>query len=264
MINLVNSDIWRVMVPIDLEKMKSVQLMNRIDTKFIAHRNKLLPILNRAADMEYMVQYNNGAMNPYDTIYYDTEDMEMYLMHHNQRLNRQKIRLRTYKDSNVSFLEIKNKNNKGRTNKIRISISDANSNVLKNDSKAIKFIKSNTKYSLNELFPTLKTYFHRITLVNKNKTERITVDVNLQFYNYVSGKSNTLKDIIIIELKQDGRYVSQMREILMELGVKPFKISKYGIGTALTNPYVKSNRFHPKIHLINKLINKTINHEQLS
>ena len=38
-----------------------------------------------------------------------------FLDHHNRRVNRNKIRFREYVGSNLTFLEVKTKNNKGKT-----------------------------------------------------------------------------------------------------------------------------------------------------
>ena len=100
---------------IELSGMKEIQLMNRIDTKFIATCEQLNSILKLAQE-SYRIQIVNAErISSYDTLYFDTEDCDMYKQHHNRRLKRQKIRTRTYVQSNITFLEIKNKNNKGRT-----------------------------------------------------------------------------------------------------------------------------------------------------
>lgn len=251
--NNLEAVIWDKMPHISLDEMKSVKLMNRTDTKFVAPRCVLAQILKRAAQMEYMVQYTTGVLNNYSTIYYDTPELEMYTMHHNRKLCRQKVRSRTYIESKISFLEIKNKNNRGRTKKIRISVSDTDTTLIGENFEAVKFIEKNTKYTFSNLRPSLTTEFSRITLVNKEKTERITIDLNVNFHNFIHDNDDNLNDIIIIELKQDGRYVSTMRQILRELRIMPFKISKYCVGTALTNPDVKSNRFKKKIILLKKI-----------
>lgn len=245
--------IWDQMPRISLDEMKSVKLMNRTDTKFVAPRCALAQILKRAHLMGYMVQYTTGALNSYSTIYYDTDALEMYTVHHNRKLCRQKIRSRTYIESKISFLEIKNKNNRGRTKKIRISVPSTDTSLIKLNDEAVKFIGKNTKYLFHALQPALTTEFSRITLVNKEKTERITIDLNVNFHNFIHNNDDNLNDIIIIELKQDGRYVSTMRQILREMRIMPFKISKYCVGTALTNPDAKSNRFKKKIILLKKI-----------
>ena len=253
---LQQSDIWNRMQHISLEEMKTVTLMSRIDTKFVTHQKYLIPILERAESYRYRVQYTTCALNGYDTTYYDTESMQMYLMHHNRKLHRQKIRCRTYTDSGISFLEIKDKSNKGRTNKIRILVKDSNDDKLRMNEKAVNFIASNSPFDFLKLLPTVETDFYRITLVNEQKTERITIDVNLTFKNFVNGTHASLDDLIIIELKQDGRYNSTMKSILNEFRIKPFHVSKYCIGTAMTDPEVKSNRFKRKLHLMNKIRHK--------
>ena len=252
---LQTADIWDRMKHISLEEMKTVTLMSRIDTKYVTHQNKLLPILERAIANKYMVQFTTCALNGYSTTYYDTQNMEMYLMHHNKKLHRQKIRCRTYTDAGISFLEIKDKSNKGRTNKIRMPVRETNSEQLKKDAEAIAFISSHTRFDLPRLIPSVVTDFYRITLVNVNKTERITIDVNLTFKNITNNNEAALTNLIIIELKQDGRFISTMKQILSELRVKPFHVSKYCIGTAMTDTHIKSNRFKRKLHLMNKIKN---------
>ena len=59
--------------------------------------------------------------------------------------------------------------------------------------------------------------------------------------------------LVVIELKQDALAPSPMKQLLAQLRVKPFKLSKYCIGEALTNPLVKHNRFKAKIRAIGKM-----------
>ena len=250
---LKKSDIWDRLHHISLEEMKSVTLMNRTDTKYVAHQRQLRAILEQAAAKNYMVQFTQSAVNGYDTTYYDTAALSMYLMHHNRKLHKHKIRCRTYTDCGISFLEIKDKNNSGRTSKIRMPVRNAATEKLRSDKKVLDFISNNTVFNFLRLVPTVKTDFHRITLVNDKKTERITIDVELKFKNLMTGNDADLKDLVIIELKEDGRFVSTMSGILHDLHVKPFHISKYCIGTAMTNPQVKHNRFKRKLHLLNKI-----------
>ena len=56
----------------------------------------------------------------YETRYFDTADYEMYTKHHNGKLNRYKVRFRTYVDSEMNFFEVKFKTNTGRTRKSRV------------------------------------------------------------------------------------------------------------------------------------------------
>ncbi len=108
---------------ITLEMMKSVKLMNRTDSKYVGPAARLEPLLSAAIDMGYSVQaVGEKFIAEYDTYYFDTPSCDCYLMHHNGHLTRQKLRTRLYKDSSHAFIEIKNKNNRGRTKKKRMQI----------------------------------------------------------------------------------------------------------------------------------------------
>ena len=150
--------------PITLEQMSGIRLMNRIDTKFLVNVNQL-PLLLEMAKEDYFVQEIGDLRKAYyRTLYYDTPTAEMYVVHHNQKLNRQKIRIREYVDSNLIFFEVKRKNNKGRTSKKRITVTDEN--VLKNQ-EAIEFLNEKSNYKMDEVDFRLRNNFYRITLVNR-------------------------------------------------------------------------------------------------
>ncbi len=239
------------MTPISLAGMQSVKLMNRIDTKFVAP-TRLLPDILRLAQQDYYIQDIDGQrLAAYDTLYYDTPDLQMYLRHHDRQLRRQKIRIRTYIDSHTTFLEVKNKNNKGRTKKKRIVVQTNNLQDI--DTEQREWFTGKSQYDISTLQPQLYTRFGRITLVNRAKTERLTIDTALRWENVQTGQTATFGDAVIIELKRNGYQPSEMLDILRSLRIKPMKISKYCIGTALTNPTIKSNRFRPKLRQLQKI-----------
>ena len=230
--------------PISLDEMESVKLMNRVDTKYVCHVSQL-PAILAAAQEDYRVQEMAGKrIATYDTVYYDTADLQMYMRHHDQQLNRRKVRVRTYVDTGAEFLEVKKKNNRGRTKKKRI---DYQSDT------AVDFIAKHTPYNWLDLHPAERTAFERITLVNNAKTERLTIDFNLRFEAIDTHAQANLGPIVIIELKRDGLQPSKMQHILRDMRIFPMKISKYCIGVAMTIPTVKHNRFKEKIVKLNKL-----------
>ncbi|MCR5013549.1 MAG: polyphosphate polymerase domain-containing protein [Bacteroidales bacterium] len=244
-------DIINQMAPITLEEMKSVRLMNRIDTKYLVTSGQLLAILNGVKERYYAQEVENHRLSPYRTVYYDTPALTMYTIHHDKRLVRDKVRVRTYVDSELTFCEIKHKTNKGRTKKKRIEVTPRY-NVTEIPEVAA-FLAENQPYPVETLQPTLVTAFDRITLVNFEKTERLTIDCNLCFDNLVAGRKASMDDLVVMELKQDGRAHSLLKDVLLELRIKPFKMSKYCIGICMTRPEVKQNRFKKKLHHIDKL-----------
>jgi hypothetical protein len=100
----------------------------------------------------------------------------------------------------------------------------------------------------------LENNFQRMTFVNNKETERITIDVGLSFLNYSTNKERSLNDLMVLELKQDGWKRSDFAEILQQMRIKRSSFSKYCMGTVLTNPYTKYNRFKGKVQLLNKIL----------
>ena len=234
---------------ISLDEMKSVRLMNRTDTKYVT----TIPVLERILELaqeEYRVQeIDHMYMMPYYTLYLDTHQRQMYQDHLHGKKTRQKIRVRMYEVSGISFLEIKDKSNKGRTVKNRIPYHWLDEDHLPD------FIDTHSNYVHSELERQIENRFSRITLVNRAMTERLTIDTGLKFHNFHTDKVCALDNHVIIELKRDGRVHSPMADILKELRVHPSKFSKYCMGMVLTDTSLKHNRFKPRIRMLEKIGN---------
>ena len=239
------------MKPITLDEMSGVKLMNRIDTKYPVTEAQLHDILLGIRDSYYAQEVEGNRLSPYSTVYYDTPDLRMYMIHHDRHLVRDKVRVRTYVDSNLTFCEVKHKSNKGRTKKKRIEVEPI-PNIIENP-EAAAFLAEKQPYDVKTLSPHLVTIFDRFTLVNYDKTERLTIDCNLHFENLRNGTSASVDPLAVIELKQDGRAKSLFKDVLFGLRIHPFKVSKYCIGTCMTNPELKQNRFKKKLRRIEKL-----------
>jgi len=257
-----SQDIARMLeriAPITLAEMDGVKLLNRIDTKYLTDEATLAGVLSDVAAAGYRALVAEGVkLSPYNSIYYDTASLRMFGDHHNRRLVRQKVRTRVYVNSGEAYLEIKRKNNKGRTKKKRMGIDAGQMMDFSGNPEACAYLAGHSWFTVGELSPVLSTAFRRITLVNPSGTERITIDTSLLFTNFRTGKKASLEDAVIIELKQSGHAGSRMKEILLERRVKPVRISKYCIAETLTDPSVKSNRFKVKVRTIEKTINKKI------
>lgn len=308
--------VWRRMPTLDLDRIAAVRLMNRVDTKYLVDERRCMELLERAADQYYVQIIDDCRACRYATLYYDTPQWDMYHLHHNRRLTRQKIRTRTYVETGVTYLEVKNKSNKGRTHKRRMALDRSLFAAAATDTAAADFLRREARYAPETLSPSLATRFVRVTLVNRAMTERLTIDFDLHFDNVraadggnkdmngrgdmdtiscedmntivlgdtdTNGCRNTdmngcgnngirgvdngsgpaaeashghtasLGRLVVIELKQDALAPSPMKQLLAQLRVKPFKLSKYCIGEALTNPLVKQNRFKAKIRAIGKM-----------
>lgn len=250
---MIDPDILKTFTTISLEEMGKVKLMNRTDTKYVTTLESVEQLL-RIASEDYMIQEIGGQTNmPYYTKYYDTEDVNMFYQHQRGKMNRQKVRMRKYEGSDTPpFIEIKTKNNKGRTHKKRISMTEGYELAPYNE-----FLAQNSQYAPETLIPHIENHFYRITLVNKDMTERITIDTHLEFHNLTTGKRVSMGNIGIIEWKRDGRNCkSRLDSILNRLRIHQSGFSKYCVGMAITNPDLKQNRLKKRLRKIDRITEK--------
>jgi hypothetical protein len=250
--------------PITLEQMSDIRLMNRTDTKFVTTTEQLRQLLTMAQQDYYVQDIDGERIAPYYTLYFDTQDCAMYAAHEAGHTNRQKLRIRSYVNSGLNFLEVKTKNNHGRTKKKRVLVHEFDP---MNPERGIcfrcqsrefceydEFLRSNLQYDPFTLSEQLENRFDRITLVNKGLTERLTIDTNLRFHNVATDNYRFLDNIVIIELKRDGRVPSPILDMLKQLRIKPQGFSKYTIGSAMTNDCLHCNRLKPRLHTIERIM----------
>ncbi len=237
--------------PITLSEMDSVKLMDRTDTKFVFHVQELDKILSQISQHYRALEVEGTRWSPYETLYFDTPTLELYLRHHNQKLNRYKIRYRKYVNSNLHFFEIKFKNNKGRTIKKRIKENGIETEIKNN---AQQLLESITGFKATELKPILFVNCSRATLVNTEMEERLTLDVKLQFTR--NGEELNFEPLVIAELKQSKVNVqSPFYKLMKHYRFRSSSMSKYCFGVTQLFPDVKKNNFKPKILTLNKILN---------
>lgn len=233
---------------ISLTEMDSVKLMNRSDTKFI-FRRELLPDILELVKEDYFVLEVEGIRNSrYETLYYDTEDFKLFHQHRCDRALREKVRLRTYLESDLHFFEIKKKTNKGKTIKERIKRSEQTSELSE---RSLDFLRNKSAINCKDLVPKLWTMNSRITLVNKNQPERLTIDTDLLFKNDV--KEKMLSELVIAELKQEKKQRSTFTDIMRKNRIAEVSISKYCFGVIFLYEGIRMNSFKPKLLILNKL-----------
>ncbi|MCY1722013.1 polyphosphate polymerase domain-containing protein [Prolixibacteraceae bacterium Z1-6] len=235
---------------VSLAKIDKVKLMNRIDRKYWFHFSMLEKLLEEVVPDYDVLEINKNRLMKYQSAYFDTDDNYMYLKHHIKKLNRYKVRRRTYLTTNEDFFEIKFKTNKRRTIKQRIQ-TEFNSNKLVSSENS--FLDQATPFKGQELINSLNNRFYRITLIHKKKLDRCTIDIQPEFWNE-KGEVQ-FKDLVIIELKK-GRSLknSPMLNILRKLKVHQHGLSKYCTGRAFLDPKLNRNAFKPRLRFIEKHI----------
>ena len=222
-----------------LEKAERVKLMHRMDTKYIIPVDDALLLLKDLREDYYVLKIASQRTGTYTSTYYDTDDRQMFYTHVTGRFPRYKVRERHYSQNGLKFFEVKQKNNAGRTSKRRISISEDNA-------EANDWIPQQSPFRAEELTPVLINRFERITLINNEQTERVTLDFNMQFRT-LSGVVTPVYDrIAIVELKQDKTTDSPLRKYLRNKGIRPKSVSKFCMGMLLTGTETAYKRYKPQ------------------
>lgn len=233
--------------------MDSVKLMNRTDRKYWFSVEHLASLLDDIKDSYYLLEIDGKRNMPYSTTYYDTTEDNMYNNHHRGKMNRFKIRKRSYLSTGISFLEVKFKSNKGRTIKERI---DSNHEGESFDSREQSFISENTPYKCVDLHNVLENGFRRLMLVSKAMNERCTIDSELNFTG--NGTQANLEGLVVVEVKTEGRSRSPMIEALSRRHLHCSGFSKYCVGRSIIDGSLRINRFKSKHRELEKKIHKPI------
>jgi len=239
--------------PISLDEMNGVKLLNRMDKKFTFSYSLLDEILRDASAHYRILEIDGLRYAHYETRYYDTPEFEMYIKHHNRKLNRNKVRFRTYLDSGIHFFEVKFKTNKGRTIKKRVS-RDLNDYSI--TGTAEELLKKRTIYPSEGLQEAIRVYYSRITLVSNDLKERLTIDLDLRFDH--QGNKAGYPGMVIAEVKQDKSAASPFIQLMRNKRISDISISKYCLGVASTVFNIKINNFKIKINHVQKLCRTSV------
>lgn len=243
--------------PISLAEMEHVSLLNRTDTKFVLRVSQLHHVLRQLTEYYQVLDINHTRLNHYQTLYFDTRDFALYRQHHDGLRVRYKVRVREYVDSDLAFWEIKRKTNQERTVKYRLQTPEP---VTEIEEPVGKFIDTNTPFHAQELEPKLWNRFLRMTLVSKDRPERLTLDLNMEFG--WGAAYATLPGIVVAEVKQErssshSDFIRQMRQ----LSIRPNQFSKYCTGVYMLYDHVKTNNFKVRMRLVEKLIQEEMIYE---
>ncbi len=234
--------------PISLEQLDSVSLLNRVDKKFVLNSFQLEQIFPCLLENYFVLEIDGNKIFTYENNYFDTKCFQFYKDHHNSYVHRIKVRSRKYVESNLSFFEIKKKEKIDRTNKFRAKVPDLMDEL---DQSKKDIIKTFTRKNISNIELILKNNFSRVTLVNKQFTERVTIDVNLEFIK--DEKKIALSKVAIIEIKQSkATQSSPLADFFKSNNFRKQSFSKYIYGVIIFNEEIKKNNF---LQLIKKIKN---------
>ena len=232
--------------------MDNVALMDRTDTKFVFRVDQLHVFLEQIKNDYRVLEVKGNRISRYESLYFDTENFDLYYAHHRGKPTRFKIRCRKYVESELHFFEVKYKNNKGRTIKDRVKQTGIDGKII---DTAETLLKEKTPMLPAHLEAKLWVNYSRITFVNKNSPERVTIDLDLTFKN--SEQDKTIDNLVIAEVKQDKAVDSAFMKLMKGYHVREGTISKYCFGVINLYNKIRHNNFKPNLILLKKTLNGT-------
>lgn len=241
--------------PISLDEIQDVALLRRFDTKMVLREDQLTRILAQLSAAYDVLEIAGQRIHRYTTLYFDTPALTFYHQHHNGQRSRYKVRIRTYEDSGLAFLEVKCKTNQDITSKERLRVLEPTASL---DAEGREFLDAILPLPADTLLPVLRNAFRRVTLVSKHRAERLTIDIGMSFRLGRSGI--VLPSIAVVEIKQAAyslcsEFIGEARK----LGLRTTSISKYCTGIALLAPQVKHNAFKPQLGLLDRILREENN-----
>ena len=245
------------MKPIGLDDIEGVELMNRLDQKFLIHRNWIPSLLMQCREDYCMLEVSGQRISSYQNQFLETPEQKCFNDHTRGRKDRYKARIRRYGSTGVTFLEIKHKTVHGRTIKERLTREEGN--AIGEPLTAIEqtFLQSHLPYSGVALTPMI-CEFERCTLVSKERGERVTIDSSIAFHH--ENQRADLGDLTVLEIKQEriNRFSPIHNALKTFAGAppplaRPTRMSKYIMGRLLLNPALKARLYKSTLRGIQRI-----------
>ena len=210
--------------------------LRRNDAKAVLAPEELAALLDAVPDTWQVVSAGTLITAPYDTVYFDTPDLDLFRAHRQGRLRRAKVRTRRYADR-TTMLEVKLKGPARMTEKVRRP--HANHGMLDADDLAWvdQVLTERIGRTLpGSVAPTVWTRYRRTVLRAPDGTERLTIDADLSTGPWRTASIDTVPAdaapsprALIVELKSLAPR-SQLLPALRHVGGRPVRLSKYAVG----------------------------------
>jgi VTC domain-containing protein len=235
-----------MVAPIGLEELMDLaELQTRVDRKYFVPAVIFRRMIAELAPQMRVLEIDGRRTFGYESIYFDTPELDGYRAHIQRRRQRFKARTRTYTDSGQCMFEVKLKGARGETVKQRVPHPIEESGELTGEALAhlrTALFEAYRWAQPPQLRSTLATTYRRTTFVSRTGDVRLTCDVGLSCLD-VNHEVRDTGTHVLVESKSSGQGNAPDR-ILRDLGVRPASVSKYCVGIAALHPELPSNPWH--------------------
>lgn len=226
-------------VSLDVLVAKAARQMRK-DRKYGLPVSRLRSFLDGAGLQ--VLEIDDRRVFRYESVYFDTPDLDFFLDAAHRRRLRYKVRSRTYIDSDLCWLEVKSKAPRRMNTKYRLPYDVDRRETL--TTAGVGFLERFDHIApvTPDLRPVLTTHYRRATLLEPKTNSRVTIDVDVQ-WSSPDGSYRTLPHTAIIETKTAGPPCS-IDHRLHRLQVRAEDISKYCLGRAVLDPELPANKWN--------------------
>ncbi len=222
-------------------------LSGRFEMKAVVPTGHLQKLIDVIPDDWTVLALEGVTSLQYESVYFDTHDLQLFRAHRQGRTRRVKIRTRRYSDGTV-MLEVKLRLASGKTEKIRAlhahhGVLDASSLAFINDITGLPI----TYETILQLRPLVRTAYTRTMYRSPDGTERVTVDADLTVGSVNGAEVST--GMFVVEVKSPHR-TSTLAPALRRRGVRPVKLSKFAVAVFHTQN-IAANPWLPAIRRLN-------------
>lgn len=235
------------------------ELLTRVDRKYLVPVQQAQSIVDQLTGAVRVLEIAGKRTFSYSSTYFDTPELDSYLMAAHGRRRGFKLRTRAYLDSDLCFLELKTTGLRGATVKERIVCGLGDAERLTEPGRS--FVAdclvlagvcspAQAMELAWSLKPVMATTYRRATFHLPHDNARTTIDTDLAWYDMggvtVSPDQRdwaALGQLAVVETKSAAKALS-VDKLLWASGNRPTKMSKYATGLAVLHPELPSNKWH--------------------
>ena len=231
------------MEPIALPELEArAPLLERRDTKYLVPATAAAVLLDGGRADYQVLQIDGARVFGYESTYFDSADLALYRAHAQGRRLRWKARTRRYGAGPLCFREIKLKQARGATIKLRERCPSYEHGWA--GPELADFVDRSLREHYGQglglrLTARLTVRYARTTLVSVDGVERVTLDQELDVLDPAGRATGRLRPgLALVEVKTPRGGPGRLGALLAGQGLRPVSLSKYGVGVALTHPEV--------------------------
>ena len=258
-------------------------LLTRMDRKYLVPLKSAQDLVDGLAPHAQVLAIDEQRRFFYASTYFDTPELDAFMLTARKRRRRFKVRTRTYLDSGLCFLEVKTCGARGTTVKRRMGYHADDASRLTGPGRAfVTACLASTGVTGSAaahevaavLRPVLATTYQRTTLHLPRAEARATIDTALTWQRLGpapftgasaatspgptgpqalhpshlaeainDGEPVAVADIAVVETKNPAT-PSPADRALWDAGHRPTRISKYATGMALLHPELPANKWY--------------------